>query len=358
MELKLTVEPEYLSTLSRLDKFQGHWVATTPLAAERRDQIEQAVRIQSIGASCRLAGIRVSDAEVAGILRGDALVARDARDVLGYAAAIEMALPAKEALLTSETLRQLHAVLLGGDGAAAVASPWRQTQLHREVFDHDGRATGRIFATLPPHMIEAKTEDVLTWLELELRTAATHPVLAIAAFGLCLLAASPFERGNGRLVRLLTARLLARAGYDFVRYASLEAQMEELRDEYYQAFDDAQTHLWSGDADVTPWLRLFLEVMNRHLERVEVKVNLERNVRDYPPLQQRILETVREHGSVDAGLLIRATGANRNTLKDNLRRLVEGGVLERTGQRRGARYSLASPERSRGPSDLSPRRLV
>ena len=53
---------------------------------------------------------------------------------------------------------------------------------------------------------------------------------------------------------------------------------------------------------------------------------------------------------MDAGLLIQATGANRNTLKDNLRRLVERGVLEKTGQRRGTRYRLATPDRARSAS--------
>ena len=51
---------------------------------------------------------------------------------------------------------------------------------------------------------------------------------------------------------------------------------------------------------------------------------------------------ISEHGVVDAGLLIQATGANRNTLKDNLRRLVERGLLEKSGQRRGTRYRLAT----------------
>ncbi len=78
---------------------------------------------------------------------------------------------------------------------------------------------------------------------------------------------------------------------------------------------------------------------------IETTLALERPVDEYPPLQRRILETVREHGNVDAALLIQSTGANRNTLKDNLRRLVRGGVLEKTGERRGTRYQLSSGSR-------------
>ena len=62
------------------------------------------------------------------------------------------------------------------------------------------------------------------------------------------------------------------------------------------------------------------------------------------PLQRAILDAVREHGTVAASLLMVATGANRNTLKDNLRRLVDRGLIERLGERRGSIYRLASGE--------------
>ena len=71
-------------------------------------------------------------------------------------------------------------------------------------------------------------------------------------------------------------------------------------------------------------------------------------------MQQAILQAVREHGNVDAGLLLKATGANRNTLKDNLRRLVTRGVLEKTGLKRGTRYRLATVERAKTASGITP----
>ena len=86
-------------------------------------------------------------------------------------------------------------------------------------------------------------------------------------------------------------------------------------------------------------------MLDRHRESVEAKIALERQVQDYPPLQRAILETVREHGNVGAALLLKATGANRNTLKDNLRRRVQRGVVEKTGLRRGTRYRMSSGER-------------
>jgi Fic family protein len=346
MDLRLEVSQEIVTKLSRLDRFRGRWSAGLALPAPVLERMREAARVQSVGASCRLSGIRVSDHDVAAVLRGGSLASRDADAIQGYAAAISWPFPDKAQLMTEETLRKLHAVMMGA-GPEAAPSPWRQRLLDRQPFDAEGRATGRVFATLPPHLVEEKTQELLTWLELELRAGEQHPVLVIAAFLLYLLASSPFERGNGRLVRLLAPRLLERAGYDYMPYASLETQMEQLREEYYEAFDKAHTRIWTGEADLSPWLQIVLHVLDHHRERVEAKVELERRVGDYPPLQQAILQTVREHGSANAALLIEATGANRNTLKDNLRRLVERGVLEKSGERRGTRYRMATGERPR-----------
>jgi Fic family protein len=336
--LSLEISEEILGVVSRLDRFQGSWSAGLGIPPDRLDRIAEAARIQSVGASSRLAGIRVSDAEVAALLQGGTPPLGDGPEILGYSAAIDQPLPSAEEILTSDAIRALHARMMGKDPAEP--SPWRTEPLHREAFDQDGRATGRVFSALPPRMVEQKTEELLTWYELELREGERHPMLVVGGFLLLFLAISPFARGNARLTRLLAGRLLERAGYRFVPYASMEREIEILRDRFYDAYDVSQTHLWSDRANPRPWLEFFAEVVDRHRQRVEVKSRLERDVYEYAPLQRAILETVREHGTVDAKLLIQATGANRNTLKDNLRRLVQSGILEKTGQRRGTRYRM------------------
>ena len=49
--------------------------------------------------------------------------------------------------------------------------------------------------------------------------------------------------------------------------------MEEMRDAYHEALDASETRLWSGEADLEPWIRFFLEALSRHRERVEAKVD-------------------------------------------------------------------------------------
>lgn len=345
--LAIPVSPTVLAVLTRLDRLRGAWSAHSGVAGDRAARLRGANEIQSAAASCRLSGIRLSDAEVAGILRGDSLPLEDGPAVRGYVAAMRHPLPPADSLLDAETIRRLHATLLGG-GPDAEPSPWRTCRLTRETFDDHGQAKGRTSATLPPHLIESKLDDLLTWLEFELRTGEQHAVLVIGVFILGLTIASPFEGGNTRLSRLLIGRLLERVGYGFLPYASVERQIEELRDRYHDAYDLSHARFWSGEADLAPWLEFFAEVLNRQQERVETKQALEVEATGLSPLQRTILDSVREHGTVDAGLLLEATGANRNTLKDNLSRMVRRGVLEKSGQRRGTRYRLASADPLRG----------
>lgn len=343
MLARIPPSPEVVAALSKLDQFRGQWSASPGLPVERLTRIEQAVRVQSAGSSARLAGFRVTDADVGALLSGDAVPLRDSVEILGYAAAMTASFPGTERLLTIEDLRALHAVLLGKDDE----SGWRTQVLHSEAFDAQGRATGLVFPTLPPRLVEEKTEELLSWLELELRSGDQHALLVVGVFLIYFLAISPFPRGNGRMTRLLAGHLLRRAGYAHIPYASIERQVEDLRESYQQTLLRSQTRIWTGEADLELWLAFFLEVLERHRRRVETKMALEKEVRDFPPLQRSILETVREHGDVDAALLLKATGANRNTLKDNLRRLVQRGVLEKTGQRRGTRYRMATAEPAR-----------
>jgi Fic family protein len=296
--------------------------------------------------------LRISDNEVAGILSGDALRTADDRLVKGYAAALGTHFAAPSRPLRSADFAMLHALALT-DPYTDRPSEWRSVPLIREAFDGSGRATGRVFSTLSPRQIEPRMRALTRWLDRELEQPSRHPIPAIATFTLGLLTASPFESGNGRVMFLTMGHLLRRAGYLHIPYAGLEVQIEDLRDQYQASFDTAQTRFWCGDANVEPWIEFFVKVLDRHREKVDVKIALEQRTHAFPPLQQAILETVREHGTVGAGLLLQATGANRNTLKDNLRRLVDHGVLRKHGERRGTLYRLAPPDPARGEESQS-----
>jgi len=343
-----------------MDRFKRSFPTGQEIDDPRLRELERSAAIQTVAASCRLSGIRISDDEAEAVIRGGTMAVADASAVRGTLAALSYPPRSDGRLLAAADLGRLNAIVTGeADPAGPVAaSPWRTAPAHCEAFDCCGHATGRVIPILPPRMISEKLEDLLTWFEMEMRAPDRHPVPTIGALALGLMAISPFERGNGRTIRALTRHLLLRAGYAYAPYASIDREMESLRETYYEAFDQAQAGIWSGSAEIDPWLDYFAEVLDRHRARAESRLRTEPSTTDLSPLQLAILTAVREHGTVDAGLLLKTTGANRNTLKDNLRRMVDRGVLERSGQRRTARYRLAAESgsgfESSGPGPPKP----
>ena len=344
MDATITVNPEILKAISRIDQFREIWAGGTCVQPERLAAMRTAARIHSVGASCRIAGIRASEADVAAILGGVPTDIEERAQIAGYAAATDRSFPAASPIVTFDELAALNAVVIGKPGNPPPPSPLRETPLHLEVFDAEGRAQGRVLQTLPPRLLQDKIEDLVSWLELELRGGEQHALLVTGTFFIYLTSISPFERGNGRTARVIVPHLLRRQGLGFIDYGSLERVFDDLRFAYYDAIDEAQTKIWTDEADLTPWLSFFVESLQALTMRLQAKIDLEARARELPPLQRAILETIRERGTGAASLLMATTGANRNTLKDNLRRLVDRGLLERIGSKRGTIYRLAMVE--------------
>lgn len=325
--------------LGRIERFRAGWGGDFAVEPDLLHRMEESGRIASTGALCRLAGLRVDDRTVEAVLesRDHGLPPPTVREIRGCHAALAAPLPPAERLVRAEDLAAVNAALAG---RPTRETRFRSADLMREAFDADGHATGRVFPGLAPRLLGTTVDDLITWLEYELRDRKRNEVLVVAGFTLGLLAASPFARRNGRTALVLLDGLLRRSGHRWLTAGSLLAEIERRRDEYHGAFDASRIRVWAGDADMGPWTELIVDAVDRVRERVAARVELEDGASSFPPLQRAILDEVSRHGTVDAGLLLEATGANRNTLKDNLRRLVERGVLERSGQRRGTRYRL------------------
>ena len=88
--------------------------------------------------------------------------------------------------------------------------------------------------------------------------------------------------------------------------------------------------------------RVFLKSLQRQKARLEKTIERERLILgDLPELSVQILELCRERGRVTVSEAARATGANRNTIKDHLKALTRAGHLQRHGAGRGTWYGLS-----------------
>ena len=136
--------------------------------------------------------------------------------------------------------------------------------------------------------------------------------------------------------------MLLRAGYDYVRYVSLESIVEENKELYYKALRRTQRTLKQDSPDWEPWLGFFLRCLKKQKSNLAIKVEKEqvKTDTDLLALSLEILKLLTENERLTIAEIVKQTGANQNTLKVRLRKLVNSGRIKRHGKARATWYSL------------------
>ncbi|MDH3433922.1 MAG: Fic family protein, partial [Gammaproteobacteria bacterium] len=183
--------------------------------------------------------------------------------------------------------------------------------------------------------------ELVDWTRANLDDDDLHPLVIIALFIVIFLEIHPFQDGNGRLSRILTTLLLLHAGYSYVPFCSLESVIEQTKDAYYLALRQTQGTIRTDRPDWQPCLSYFLESLSEQKSRLAKKLERERLILgDLPELSVQILELCRERGRATVAEVAKATGANRNTIKDHLKALKNASYIRQHGAGRGSWYGL------------------
>lgn len=341
----LTITPEMLRAIAEIDEFKGAWRALKNLAPERLAALRRVATIESIGSSTRIEGAKLSDRDVEALLsRIDAasFASRDEQEVAGYAEVMEELFQSWQTIpLTENYVKQLHGMLLRHSAKDEHhRGQYKTVPNHVEAFGPHGESLGVVFETTAPGETPVRMKELVDWTRHAMEEGELHPLLIIGIFVVCFLAIHPFQDGNGRLSRILTTLLLLRADYGYVPYSSLENVIEQSKEGYYLALRRTQGTLKVEVPDWQPWLRFFLNAMQRQKKKLEQKMEREHVLHDaLPLLAVQILDLVREHGRMTTGEIEKLTGESRGTIKLRLKELVEQGHLVRYGQGRSTWYA-------------------
>ena len=342
----LTISPEVLKAVAEIDEFKGRWAALGNLPPERLSALRRIATVQSVGSSTRIEGAKLTDDEVEKLLSGleiRSFRSRDEQEVAGYADLMDLIFDSwAEISLTENHIRQLHGVLLKHTEKDEHHRGQYKTLPNRvEALDEMGRSVGTIFETATPFDTPRLMQELVDWTRCALEAEEKHPLLVISVFVVRFLAIHPFQDGNGRLSRALTTLLMLRSGYDYVPYTSLESVVEDSRQEYYLALRRAQATMDGDESLLIDWVSYFVRCLCRQKEILARKVGELHLLAPLASLSEKLMGIVGEHGRVTVREAVALTGANRTTIKDHLKRLVEARHLARRGRGRGTWYEKA-----------------
>jgi len=216
------------------------------------------------------------------------------------------------------------------------------------------RGDGRVVYQAPPaEQVPLLMQEVVDWLEHGDRDA--HVVIRAAMAHLHVAAVHPFRDGNGRVARIVQSLVLARDGILAPEFASIEQHLGEHTTEYYRVLRRVNGPVYRPEADAAPWIELcvaaHLSQGRRRLSEIEEAAarwsSLERLVheRGWPARLVVALEQSLDGNSDRAGYAAAADIALVTATQD-LRRLLDAGLVVQRGAGRSVRYTASDALRA------------
>ena len=344
----IKITSQMLAQIAELDEFKGAWTGFTSLRTEQLKTLKRVSTLESIGSSNRIEGNKLTDTEVEKLLsriNKKSFKSRDEEEVAGYAELMDTVFDNYSVIPLSENyIKQLHRILLKYTGKdARHRGEYKKLPNSVAAYDSDGKEIGIVFETASPFDTPRFMEELTEWTRKNLDDTFLHPLIVIGVFVVHFLAIHPFQDGNGRLSRVLTTMLLLKKGYDYVPYSSIESIIEAAREGYYRALRRTQKGIWGRRVDYEPWLSFFLTTLQKQKRHLESKINamagddikLTRN-------QKAVLELFDDKPELSSSEIAAKLDMNIETIKKNLKSLVDSGYLLKHGTTKGAWYGRAS----------------
>jgi Fic family protein len=168
--------------------------------------------------------------------------------------------------LTKTRLFDWHAALFptGRSGMAKITvGKWRTNKKGPMQIVSGAMGKEKIHYEAPDAgQLEKEMELFLKWFNSK---TPLDPVIKAAVAHLWFITIHPFDDGNGRIARAIADMQLAKADEDHQRFYSMSAQIQQVRNKYYDILEKIQ----KGKLDITEWVLWFLNCLNDALDATE-----------------------------------------------------------------------------------------
>lgn len=312
--------------------------------------LRRAMFARAIQGSNTIEGYTVDLADAMALAEGDEALnaAEDTRQAIaGYRDAMTYVLQMSGDLhfaYNDGLIRSLHFMMLKYDMAKAPGL-WRPGP----VYVHHEPSGQIVYEGPASDQVPSLMGDLVEYL----RGADQAPSMVRAAMAhLNFVMVHPFRDGNGRMARILQSLVLAREGILAPEFASIEEYLGRRTDDYYAVLADVGGGRWQPQRDARKWIRFCLTAHFRQAR------TLSRRVAQAETLWALLDEEVARVGLSDRTVLALFDAAQRLRVRNSvyqrhaelseyaggrdLKRLVEVGLLEPRGEKRG-RYYVGTP---------------
>jgi len=350
MEPKLSFDfkttQRIIKKIAFIDSFKGKWDGLEIKESTYLKELKRIATVESIGSSTRIEGATLTNEEVRDLIesvRVTSFKTRDEQEVFGYYEVLNLILDSYDAIEIQEShIHHLHKSLLQVSEKDEPHRGSYKKLSNKVVANYPGGHKKVIFQTTEPFLVKGEMDSLIAWTRTAFERGELHPLIIIPAFVYEFLSIHPYQDGNGRLSRLLTTLLLLKQDYDFMKYASMEIEIEGRKKEYYRALMAAQQKRGTEEEVIDEWVLFFLETLEAAIRKLEARYDRIKEKKSYfNDRQKEVLAFIGKHEPIKISDLVSAMPAyTSHTLKKDLQYLVAEGAIKKMGKARGTFYVM------------------
>ncbi len=329
-----------LRALSQIDRFDASWSSVERLEGKSLKQLKNIATIQSVGASTRIEGSKMTDEDVKELLSNiniSKIEDRDSQEVVGYFNVLDKISDSfREIDLTENNLKNLHNQLL----KYSTKDAWHRGEYKQHVNAVEANfpdGTKKIiFRTTEPGVATNNAmREVVEWYKQE---KEVHPLISCAAFVYEFVSIHPFQDGNGRLSRLLTTFLLLKSDYKWIEYVSFENEIENRKKDYYISLRSCQAQ--RPNEDVTEWIDFFLDSLLNVQYKLEKKLEFTSQESTLSPKEKMVYSYIINNPGCRSGEIAEKLNIPKPTVKRILADFISNALISKFGQGAGTNYTV------------------
>ena len=319
---------------------QDLFIRQKPVELERLVEI---AKIQSTVASNKIEGIVTTDTRIRQLFAERTTPRnRDEGEIMGYRDVLNTIHESFEYIpIRPSYILQLHRDLMRRANLS-FGGHFKNVQNYINETLSDGATVTR-FTPVAPYETPTAVENLCRAYEQAAAMERVDSLLLIPAFICDFLYIHPFNDGNGRMSRLLTLLLLYKSGYSVGKYISIEKQIEQTKDRYYDTLEEADANWHEEKNDPTPFIRYMLQVILACYTEFEDRVGLlsegSAGSTAYDIVRKYVETKIGKFTGSD--VVAHCPGIGRSSALAALKKLTEEGMIIRQGSGRSTYYVRA-----------------
>lgn len=335
-----TWDNEILSYVAKIHEFKGKQELYFRQKTVELERLVEIAKVQSTESSNRIEGIVTTSSRLQQLVEDKTTPRnRDEKEILGYRNVLNLIHENYQYIpLKSNYILQLHRDLLQytelSYGGKYKTSP---NEIDAVLPSGEKRI---LFKPLELYETPDAIEQICSSYQQALDCEIVDSLILIPCVILDFLCVHPFNDGNGRMSRLLTLLLLYRNDYVVGKYISIEKEIANTKEAYYQALAQADLGWHEGTNDPEQFIKYMLGIILKCYrefdERLTISEKSGKRSNSYDIVKTYVNSTIGTFTKRDA--MENCPSLGSSSVESALKKLVEDGSIIRKGRGRASHY--------------------